>query len=487
MSSDQELKRVQQRVDEFRRELASSGPDELDSNALEGSVQDICHWLGRTLMGEVFERADAQSPTVEINGEQWGNRRVAPGTYTTIFGDIERERATYQRSGRGRVAVPMELRLGIVEKHYTPRVAEVIGHSTAVMTAEDAALFLEQVGTVRVSSSTIHRVACAMAANYERQREQISTEVREADLIPAGAAAMQVALDGVMVPQDGEHAKRRGRKTEQPKPPRYQTRYELSQVLGPATTDDGTGRMWHEASVGTVSFFDEDGLLLKTTYLGRMPESGKGTLADELHDEVMAALHERPELTVCMASDGAPQHWTILADMAAQFPKQATGDVHFVVDFYHVAKRLVHAANVIAGEGTPEAKLMRSNWCETLKLFDDGAPRVLKSMRYHRGQLAREADREAIDEDINYLATQTKEERVGFAAAIANNLPIGTGITEAAAKTVVGVRMKRAGARYSQHGGQTVMLFRTAVLSRRYRLLCQSLGATYAAKIVEAA
>ncbi len=43
--------------------------------------------------------------------------------------------------------------------------------------------------------------------------------------------------------------------------------------------------------------------------------------------------------------------------------------------------------------------------------------------------------------------------------------PIGTGVTEAAAKTVVGTRMKRAGARFSRHGGQTIMLFRTSILS----------------------
>lgn len=41
-----------------------------------------------------------------------------------------------------------------------------------------------------------------------------------------------------------------------------------------------------------------------------------------------------------------------------------------------------------------------------------------------------------------------------------------THATEAAAKTIVGSRMKRAGARFSQHGGQTVMLFRTVLLSR---------------------
>ncbi len=39
------------------------------------------------------------------------------------------------------------------------------------------------------------------------------------------------------------------------------------------------------------------------------------------------------------------------------------------------------------------------------------------------------------------------------------NYPIGTGITEAAAKTIVSTRMKRAGSRFSWHGGQAVATF----------------------------
>ena len=65
--------------------------------------------------------------------------------------------------------------------------------------------------------------------------------------------------------------------------------------------------------------------------------------------------------------------------------------------------------------------------------------------------------------------------------------PIGTGVTEAAAKTVVGSRMKRAGARFSQHGGQTVMLFRTAILSKRFAALHRELTASYAARVKVAA
>ena len=84
---------------------------------------------------------------------------------------------------------------------------------------------------------------------------------------------------------------------------------------------------------------------------------------------------------------------------------------------------------------------------------------------------------------IDYIANQHKLGRMDYPQALARNFPIGTGVTEAAAKTVVGTRMKRAGARFSQHGGQTVMLFRTAVLSGRFDSLHQELHATYTASI----
>lgn len=487
MNDSGNLGDVQRRVDEFRRRVTGTTPDGLDCGALAELVQSIANELGRELMREVFERADAYSPTVEVNGEQWGNQRRKNGTYTTIFGDIELERSTYQRVGRGRIAVPLELRLGIIERRYTPRMARIIGHSTAVMTAEDAAGFLKQLGVAEVSSSTIHRMALAMAARHHTMQEQVTRDVREADPIPVASVAIQVALDGVMVGQDGEHCGRRGRKTAVPMPPRHCTRYDLGPILGPAASDDGTGRTWHEASVGTVSFINEKGYVLKTTYLARMPEAGKASLVEQLHDELDAVMDERPDVTVCFASDGAKYHWKVLAGMAAQLPDNAAGDVYFLVDFFHVAEYLSKAANAIAGDGSPEAKVMASTWRETLKEFDDGAQRVLKSMRYHRDKLNSAKHRDEVQGSIDYLAEQAREDRTSYAEALRRNLPIGTGITEAAAKTLVGVRMKRAGARYSQHGGQTVMLFRSAVLSGRFDAMSKSLEASYATSVDEAA
>ena len=72
---------------------------------------------------------------------------------------------------------------------------------------------------------------------------------------------------------------------------------------------------------------------------------------------------------------------------------------------------------------------------------------------------------------------------MAYAAARTAQRPIGTGVAEAAAKTVVGVRMKRSGARFSQHGGQSIMIFRTALLSGRFDRLSECLKESYTAEV----
>ena len=59
-----------------------------------------------------------------------------------------------------------------------------------------------------------------------------------------------------------------------------------------------------------------------------------------------------------------------------------------------------------------------------------------------------------------------------------------TGPTEAAAKSLVGVRLKRSGARYSQHGGQTILTLLAAHKSGRFDTLWETIiGDCYAANV----
>ncbi|MBX3218363.1 MAG: hypothetical protein KF850_40530 [Labilithrix sp.] len=143
---------------------------------------------------------------------------------------------------------------------------------------------------------------------------------------------IQVALDGVMVPQDGEHARARGRKTDDPDPPRHEQRYGQVGPDAPSATDGTLGRAWHEAAVGTLAFFDANGHRLKTTYLARMPEPFKATLTAGLEAELCSVVEERPDVNICFASDGAAPQWAALEKIRARLPASVTGHQMALVD-----------------------------------------------------------------------------------------------------------------------------------------------------------
>jgi hypothetical protein len=234
----------------------------------------------------------------------------------------------------------------------------------------------------------------------------------------------------------------------------------------------------------TTPYFDQEGRRLKTTYLGRMPEANKQTLLDTLEQELQAALAEKPGLNVLFASDGARSHWAAF-EAIRQRLGPSVGHTMMLVDLFHVAEYLTPAAEAIWGKESPEAKLNAQIWRERIKLTDDGVDSVVASLEYRRSLMKR--GKAPVTKAIKYIRKQHALGRMNYVDAQARNYPIGTGVTEAAAKTLVTTRMKRAGARFDQHGGQTILLFRAAVLSQRFDLLQGELLATYQADVREAA
>lgn len=472
-------------LDEFRRRVSETAPDDVDTVMLEEELRETLNAVGREVMAEVLARADTKAPTIEVRGERWGNRRETMGTYTTLFGEVKLERSTYSPGGGGKVIIPLELRLGMVERRYTPKVARILTHAIAVMTSQEAEGFLKEVGLAAVSRSTIHRLPQAVAARHEELRDALNQALRESDSIPADATVVQACLDGVMVPQDGEHARPRGRKTTAPKVARHETRYQRAPKSSPQDDDEEDGRAWHEAMVGTLAFWNAEGEHLRTIYIARMPESGHETVASELELELHAILRERPDLDVSFASDGDATQWQYLEGIAVALPHEERRTTTLNLDFWHAAG-YVDAAAKAALEDESDARVQAEEWKTSLKEHVHGATRVLKSMRYFRDQLSGER-REAMDGAINYLAKQAANGRMRYRSSRDLGHPIGSGPVEAAAKTLVDVRMRRSGARYDQHGGQTILNFRSALYSDRFSKLWDLLHRSYAVPVREAA
>ena len=450
---------IERRMRELGEELGRLEPDAVDLDVVERRVQELANAWGRVQMARAMKRADTDAPEVDIDGRRWGNRRLHLGEYHTVFGHFTLERSVYQQSGRGRVAIPMDLRLGIVEGMYTPRMARVATRAIALMPEEEAAHFLAEVGTATLSNSTLGRLPRAIAARYELNRPVIAAAVRARDVIPDEAVTVQAGIDGVMVPQDREHTQPRGRKTKTPEPPRHEQRYGPTGSEGPRSGDGTLGRSWHEAAVGTLAFFDADGERLRTIYLARMPEPHKATLVGELELELTSVLQERPALNVVFASDGAEPQWRALDAIESRLPANRTGHTMKLVDAFHVAEYVKKAANAIEGVDTGDAKVLAAKWRETIKEKEGGAESVIRSMRAQLPSIRGKSARADLQSAVTYIDRQRALGRMAYLEAQKRKYPIGTGVTEAAGKTIVTVRMKRAGARFSQHGGQTVSSF----------------------------
>src|ERR1019366_7327190 len=104
-----------------------------------------------------------------------------------------------------------------------------------------------------------------------------------------------------------------------------------------------------------------------------------------------------------------------------------------------------------------------------LKAYDDGLERVRQCFRRFRRDTTKAKVKKAVDRVLTYL--QNNRHRTAYKRAEDEKLPLATGPTEAAAKSLVGVRMKRSGARYSQHGGQTILTLLAAHKSGRFDTL----------------
>jgi hypothetical protein len=475
------------RLSELHVRLQNMKGSRIDLTQVEEEIRAALDEAGREMMVTALAAADVDDLEVYVNGVLHGRTHRRRETIHTTFGAVEVEQTVYGR-GRGQpTVVPMEKQLGLVERYYTPKCAKVLCHLTAVVVREEAAELLRELGGISVGEATMHRLPLKLMARYERDREVIEPVLRERTQIPEAAAIVQIGLDGVMVPQDGEYCEPRGRepKDGEPDPPRHERAYGIVTPSGPAASDSKMGIAWHEASVGTLAYFDAEGKHLSTTYLGRMPEEKKAVLTEMLKAEAQHALILRPDLVPVLASDGALGQWESLAEITAELPESSQDEAVWLLDFHHAASHLQDACDVIDGKGSAAAQVRRHELSETLKAYEDGATRVTQRLRHYRRKARTEKARDELDGVIGYL--DNNKVRMSYKTAIDRNLPIATGPTEAAAKTLVGVRMKRSGARFSQHGGQTVLSLRAALKSRRFNDLMDILGASYRGTVTKRA
>lgn len=429
------------------RELHRSASAPLEAfESFEGKLHALLCAVSCEATAEELSRYDQDVPLLLVDGKP--HRRVlrASQTYLTPSGEVVVTRNLYRPSGKSAPSVcPLELQVGIVDGIWTPRAAKQALWLTSQLPPGVVAEGYQRLGGLTPSKRTLDRLPKAVSADWEAHRLEREATLRAQEKPQPDCTTVALGLDGVMLPmKDGQREEKREQATKMGK-----------------RTRGGAGRK--EVGCGTLTQYNHEGEPGHTTRMARMPEAGKPTLKSALTAELLALLVMKPELVVVLMGDGCRDNWTYLNELAVVVEQQTGRAPEQVVDFCHVAEHLARGLNAAHGENTPKAKAEFERLRHDLKHQATGARQMVRVLC----ELSREKpEQRVLQTEVAYFFKN--RHRMKYAALVERKLPIGTGITEAACKTLVTQRMRCSGMSWRTPGGQAILTLRALTQSKRF-------------------
>lgn len=395
--------------------------------------------LERDLLQEELQKYNVSARRIEVEGVEYRNVLSSQTeTYLSAAGPITVERDLFARSGGGRAVCPLELQVGIIGGLWTPLAARQAAFAVAHMTPHESESLFREIGGMAPSHASIDRLPKFLSDVWESQRRSWEEALRAQDPLPAEAVLVAISLDGVMIPmKDAEEGK----------------------TPAPSAVEADAKAGYREAACGTVSLFDQEGTRLETVRYARMPESKKVTLAEQLTAEYESIRVGRPDLTLVKIADGAEENWRIMTEMA---PDQGVE----IVDFYHSAEHLKAGLDLYHGQNTPQSRAEFERLKVILKEVEGGADQVLRALKYRHDRTKSKGRKKKLAQELTFFRRQ--RERMDYPRYLEEGLPIGSGVVEAACKSLVSTRCKRSGMAWSIRGGQGILTLRALLQSERW-------------------
>jgi hypothetical protein len=212
---------------------------------------------------------------------------------------------------------------------------------------------------------------------------------------------------------------------------------------------------YREAMVGNLSLYDCHGERQHTLYLGEAPEYGKACFEERFEREIQRIKARYPDALYLGIADGAKDNWTFLE----QHTKRQ------LVDFYHVTEYLAKAVYAVYPKKNTQAK--RKQWlserCSQLKHEKNSAQTILDELKAITDTKLPKSIKDDLEATITYFSNNITKDRMNYAQHVEEQLPIGSGVTEAACKTLVKQRLCGSGMRWKNKGAKVVLSLRALV------------------------
>jgi hypothetical protein len=388
---------------------------------------------------------------LRLAGQEYRRRPKSRNRIATLFGDIDLRRYLYEATERGeRSLFPLELQLGIEAGLATPALAERVGLWSAEHEQEVVRSLLLQEHQVSWSVQSLRKLTAGLRDGLLSFREEAQV-ARLLEWLTKAFAAKGRQRPVLAAGRDGVHV-----------PIRQQG--------------------YHEGATATVSVLDRRGRRLGTVYLGQMPESGQGSLSTQLTallTKVLTAWQAQGGLAPRLAyiTDGGHHskeyYRQVLRRRADPWRPGQRLAWQWVLDFWHACG---YVSDLAAALFSAAAKAYGwfSKWRRWLRDRVQGVSQVLRSAMWHynHGRALSAAREAAYWKAYRYLRKHAAWMK--YSTYRRQGLPIGSGVTEAACKTVFAARLKRSGMTWGRAGGQVIVDLRVLKLSKVWRLAHQA-------------
>lgn len=426
--------------------------------AFEAALLMLVRELGRLLMQSVLqsiEPSDATLPKdiyLECGGYRRRSQQTANRHIATCFGTITLWRFGYRSWQRGEETVfPLERMLGLVHGT-TPAMLDLIGRTTAAAGMSQQATLdaIRQRCGVSMGVKRLRVCVEALAENLEPLR-QTSQVDRLLELLSDATKSVGNRKPVLCVGRDGITLRHR---------------------VG----------FFEVATAATISVYDRAGKRLGTIYLAHPPELGQATM-DDMITSLLSELLSRwqgplPRLAYVTDSGSNETNYfrRVLRKMKHPLTNQRL-DWTRVADFYHVSERVWAMAEALF---TNKEKRESAAWARRmLKNLKRkcGASRVLHSAASLLSRRKLSATRlENFRTAYRYIQSRTSY--LKYHDYQRRHIPIGSGVTEAACKTVFTQRLKLSGQRWSHEGAKRILTLRTILLSGTWESTYQAYQAS---------
>ena len=353
----------------------------------------------------------------------------------TVLAAVDVKRAYYYCARCRQGVIPKDQDLDIVDSSFSPGVRRMMGRVGAKEAFDEGRRDLEELAGVVVKTKAVERVAEALGESVEQfhQAERGAALSGKLESLDA-AQTLYIAIDGTGVPVVPHETEGRKGKDETG---RAKTREAKLGCVFTQTTVDDQGRPLRDPG--------------STTYVGAIETAEQFGL--RVYAEAVRRSLKRAKRVVVLG-DGAVWIRNIVEE---HFP----GAIQ-IVDLYHARQHLSELGKIVYGAANPKAKDWVAGRSEQL---DEGnVAAILKALKRLRPRFP--AAQKAVHDATTYF--QTNSERMLYAQFRRQSLFVGSGVIEAGCKSVIGLRLKQSGMRWTVRGANAIISLRCSELSGRW-------------------